>query len=186
MRTFSSAAQAVIDSDTIKFIYLIKLSFNTTYYFSSHNRDTIYDGHTYTSDGGLFEFDSPKNTSVVDRESYKIVIADLTDALSAELKFNVVGKAIDVKVALLDSSGEPLLGTADVISAYSGYVDAPSIEADFETKLAILEGTSPMSDLDMVRSFITSKAGMDQKSATDTSFDSIFKNNQISVKWGKI
>jgi hypothetical protein len=186
MRTFSSAAQAVIDSGTIKFIFLIKLGFSSTYYLSSHHRDTVYEGNTYLSDGGLFEFDSPKFSSVVDRESYKIVIADLTDNLAAEFRLNVVGKSIDVKVALLDVNGEPLLAPADIISAYSGFVDAPSIEADFETKLAILEGTSPMSDLDMVRSFITSKAGMDQKSSDDTSFDEIFKNNQITVKWGKI
>jgi hypothetical protein len=43
-----------------------------------------------------------------------------------------------------------------------------------------------MSDLDMVRSIITSKDGMDQLSSTDTSFDSIFKDKSVSVKWGKI
>ena len=71
-------------------------------------------------------------------------------------------------------------------NVYKGVVDKPLINNNFDTKLAVLEGTSPMSDLDMVRSFMTSKAGMDQRSASDTSFDEIFDDKQITVKWGKV
>ena len=53
------------------------------------------------------------------------------------------------------------------------------------TKLAIIEGTSPMSDLDLVNPFITSADGMDQKNASDTSFDEIYENSEITLKWGK-
>jgi hypothetical protein len=73
-----------------------------------------------------------------------------------------------------------------VLSVYKGFVDKPTITNDFEQKLAVIEGTSPMADLDMVRSFITSKNGMDQRSSSDTSFDAIFKDKSVSVKWGKI
>jgi len=38
----------------------------------------------------------------------------------------------------------------------------------------------------LVRSFITSKDGMDQKSDTDTSFDEVYSGNEITVKWGKV
>jgi len=186
MRSFSEKFQEIIDSNTIKYIFLIRLGFNSTYYLSSYHSNVIYDGNTYVADGGLFEFDSPKFSSVVDRESYKIVIADLTNQMASEFRYNVVGKSIEVKVALIDANGSPLLNNEDVLSVYKGFVDKPSVETDFEGKFATLEGTSPMSDLDMVRSFITSKAGMDQKSSTDTSFDEIFKNNEISIKWGKI
>ena len=43
-----------------------------------------------------------------------------------------------------------------------------------------------MSDLDMVKPFISSKDGMDQKSATDTSFDEVYEDNEITLKWGKV
>lgn len=186
MRTISAATQAVLDSDSIKVIFLMKLEFNSTYYFTSHHSDVVFDGQTYLADGGMFEFDAPKFSSVIDRESYKIVIADQAEVMAAEFRLNVIGKPVSVKVALMDTSGQPMLNTADVLSIYNGFVDAPSISNDFEQKLAIIEGTSPMSDLDMVRSFITSKAGMDQYSTTDTAFDEIFDNKAVTLKWGKV
>jgi hypothetical protein len=186
MRQFSASAQAAIDSDFIQFAFLIKLEFVQDYYFTSYHRDLVYDGDTYLADGGLYEFDPPKFSSVVDRESYKVVISEVLDTMGDEFRANVIGKPISVFVALLDADGNPLLGTADVLSVYKGFVDKPSITNDFEQKLAVIEGTSPMSDLDMVRSIITSKDGMDQLSSTDTSFDSIFKDKSVSVKWGKI
>jgi len=185
MRTISSATQAVLDSDNIKMVFLMKLEFANDYYFTSYHSDVVYDGDTYVADGGMFEFDPPKFSSVVDREAYRIVVADQGGVMAGEFSLNVIGKPVSVKVALLDSNGEPMLNVADVLSIYNGFVDAPSITNDFEQKLAIIEGTSPMSDLDMVRSFVTSKAGMDQKSAIDTSFDEIYDNKNTTVKWGK-
>jgi len=186
MRTFSSAVQTVIDSDEIKFVFLIKLEFNTTYYLCSYHRDLEYNNETYLANSGLFEFDSPKFSSVVDRESYKVVIADLLDEMSAEFRANVVGKPIQVFISLLNATGQPLLGVADVLSVYKGYVDSPAIQNDFEQKLAVIEGSSPMSDLDLVKVFTASKDGMDQVDSTDTSFDEIFENKSVSMNWGKV
>jgi hypothetical protein len=192
MRQFPTSIQTILNSDIIKYAFLIKLEFNTTYYLTSFNRNITYDGNTYIADGGLYEYDSPKFSSIVDRESYKIIIADILDQMVEEFRINVVGKPITVKVALLDSNEEPLLGSGEVLSVYSGTVDSPSIDNSFEEKLAILEGTSPMSDLDMTRSFLTSKDSMTQNrlnssaSDTDTSFDEVYENHQITLKWGKI
>jgi len=185
MRTFSSAVQTVINSDNLRFAFLIKLEFNTTYYLTSNPYDLSFGGNTYIANGGLFEFDAPKFSTAVDRESYKVVISEVLDLMKAEFDSNVVGKQIDVKVVLFDANNSPLLSPADVLSVYRGVVDAPSIVNDMEQKLAILEGTSPMSDLDRVNPFITSKDGMRQRSSTDTSFSEIFENNEISIKWGK-
>ena len=186
MRQFSTAVQTVLDSDLIEYAFLIKLQFNTTYYLTSNSYDVVYDGNTYLANGGLYEFDSPKFSTIVDRESYKVVISDLLDEMLAEFKINVVGKPIEVLVALRDASGDLLLTTSDIVHAYKGTVDKPSISNDFDEKLAILEGTSPMSDLDLVRPFVTSKNGMDQRSATDTSFDDIYDGSEITIKWGKV
>ena len=186
MRQFSTAVQTVLDSDLIEYAFLIKLNFNSDYYLTSNGYDVVYDGNTYLANSGLYEFDSPKFSTVVDRESYKVVISELFDEMMPEFKLNVVGKPIEVFVALRDASGGLLLSTGDVLNVYKGTVDKPSISNDFETKLAILEGTSPMSDLDLVKPFITSKDGMDQKSATDTSFDEVYDGSEITIKWGKV
>ena len=186
MRQFSPAVQAVLDSDLIEYAFLIKLNFNSTYYLTSNGYDVVYDGNTYLANSGLYEFDSPKSSTVVDRESYKIVVSELLDEMLPEFKLNVVGKPIEVYVALRDANGDLLLSTGDVLKVYKGTVDNPSISNDFETKLAVIEGTSPMSDLDLVNNFITSKDGMDQKSDTDTSFDEVYDGSEITMNWGKI
>lgn len=186
MRSFSTAVQTVLDSDLIEYAFLIKLEFNTTYYLTSNPYDVVFDGNTYLANGGLYSYESPKFSTVIDRESYKIVLSELLDNFMTEFKLNVVGKPVQVYVAFRDASGELLLTTTDVITAYKGTVDKPVINNDFEEKLAVIEGTSPMSDLDMVKNFVTSKDGMDQKSATDTSFDEIYDNSEITIKWGKV
>lgn len=43
-----------------------------------------------------------------------------------------------------------------------------------------------MSDLDIIVPFISSRDGMDQKSSSDTSFDKIYGDNLVKLKWGKI
>lgn len=186
MRTFSSAVQTVLGSDIINFAFLIKLGFNSSYYLTSNSYDVTYGGDTYLANGGLYEFDSPKLSTVLDRESYKIVVSELLGEMMPEFALNVVGKPVEVRVALFDASGQLLLDPADVLLVYKGVVDKPTIKNDGDLKLAIIEGTSPMSDLDMVRPFITSKDGMDQRSATDTSFDEVYDNTEITLKWGKV
>jgi len=186
MREFSSTVESLISSNNIRFFFLIELNFIQNYYLTSHYTDIDFGGNVYIADGGLYEYDSPKQSSVVDRESYRIVISDVSDTLITEFKANVVGKPITVHCGLLDSNNQPLLGTNDLIVVYRGFVDSPSINNDFEQKTAILEGTSPMADLDAVNNFVCSRDGMDQKSSTDTSFDDIFEDSQINIKWGKV
>jgi len=187
MRTFSNAVQTVINSGNIKFFYLIELQFSTTYRLTSYNTDIVYDGNTYLADGGLYEIDTPKFSSVIDREAYKVIVADLADEMAAEFELNVVGKPVSVKLGLVDNTtNEPMLSTSDVLSVYDGFVDTPRLSNDFEEKLAMIECTSPMADLDAVNTFFSSKDGMDQRSSTDTSFDQIFDNKEVSIKWGKV
>ena len=171
MRTFSSTVESILSSGNIDFFFLIKLSFNSNYYITSYSDDIVYDGNTYSANGGLFEVDSPKFSSVVDREAYRIVVLDNLNAMKTEIESNVVGKPIEVKLGFVDSSGSPITNTADVLSIYKGYVDNPVISNDWERKVVTFEGTSALADLDMINSFVTSRDGMDQKSSTDTSFD---------------
>ncbi len=194
MRTFSSTIQNIFNQTTIEFFILIELNFSNNYYLSSLPYDIVYPagagGNTYTANSGIIEYDSPKFSSVVDRESYKIVISDHLDAMKTEIEANVVGKPITVRVGFLDSNGDPILTSNEVLTIYKGTVDSPSISNSFDSKLVVLEGTSPMSDLDIVNSFISSKDGMKNKvanpSITDTSFDRIYGESRIKLKWGKI
>jgi len=186
MRQFSSTVESILNSGSIKFFFLIKLSFNSIYYLTSYSEDIVFEGNTYSANGGLFEVESPKFSSVIDREAYKVVVLDNLNEMKAEITANVVGKPIEVKLGFVDSNGIPITNPSDVISIYRGYVDSPVINNDWDRKVVILEGTSALADLDMVNSFIASRDGMDQKDITDTSFDQIYENSAIEVKWGKV
>jgi hypothetical protein len=187
MREFSTnLASVLFNSDNITYFYLIKLSFSSTYYLTSYATDLDFDGQTYTADSGILDIEAPKFNKVVDRESYNVVLSDIGGTMLTEFRNNVVGKDIEVRLGFLDANGDPMLSTADVKLIYKGFVDSPSINNDFEGITASIEGTSPMADLDTVNNFISSKDGMDQKSSTDTTFDSIYKDNEIKLKWGKI
>jgi len=186
MRTFSSTVENILLSGNIDFFFLIKLSFNSNYYITSYSNDIVYNGNTYSANGGLFEVDSPKFSSVIDREAYRVLVLDNLNAMKTEIEANVVGKPIEVKLGFVDSNGNPITNPSDVLSIYKGYVDNPVISNDWEQKVITFEGTSALADLDMINSYITSRDGMDQKSLTDTSFDQIYENSAIEVKWGKI
>jgi len=187
MRTFSTAVRNIIDSGNIKFFYLIDLYFNNTYHLTSYSNNISYNNNVYTSDGGIFEIDTPKLSSIVDREAYKVIVSDLSDNLLQDIRANIVGKDIIVRLGFINpATGTPLLEQQDILYVYKGYVDKPEVINNWETKLASIEGTSPMSDLDMVNSFVTSRSSMKQRNANDTSFDEIFDNSELELKWGKL
>lgn len=159
----------------------------TNYYFTSYNRNITWNSNLYTADGGLFEFESPNFSSILDREAYKVVITDISDQFAAHFKSGVIGSPIKVRVGIVDpTTDQPLVNTADIISLYSGFVDGPTIENNWDTKLAVIEGTSPMADLDQINVRMVSKDGMDQLDASDTSFDSLYEDSEINLKWGKV
>ena len=202
MRIFSSNVQSALNASKVDFFFLIRLDFNRPSgpiqaskikKFSNLPKDIIYNTETYTGSSGLFEYDSPKFSSVVDREAYKIVITDLINEISTEMRNNIVGHDIEVRVGFLDPNGEPYLNPQDVLLVYKGFIDRPILQSTQENKLAVLEGTSPMADLDMVRSFMSSKAGIGLRSVidsegnpTDTSFNFIYDNEEIMIRWGRI
>lgn len=186
MRVFSNNIQTILDSGHVEFYFLVDLYFNNTYRFTSYGNDLLVGGSTYISDGGLLEVDSPDFSNILDREAYKLSISDVSDNFLAELRNNVVGKALEIRAGFISADGTPNTNPSDMIYIYRGTVDRPTINNDFGEKRVVLEGTSPLSDLDAVNSFMTSKAGMDNVSLTDTSFDEVFDNNEIQLKWGKI
>jgi hypothetical protein len=187
MRQFSTNVDDVINSNNIRFFYLIDLYFTEDYHFTSYSSDITYDGNTYTSDGGLFEIDNPKLSSIIDREAYRVVIADFNDQFLEEMRNNIVGKSILVRLGFIDlQTDTPMLNPNDILNVYKGYVDTPEIINTWDSKLASIEGTSPMADLDMINSFLSSRDSMHQRNANDSSFDEIYDSSELDLKWGKV
>jgi hypothetical protein len=190
MKQFSTNVQSILDNDVIDYFFLVNLY--NQHYFCSLPFDVRVGDITYQAHGTIVEVDSPRFSSVVDRESYRIVLAESIEELTVDIKNNIIGKDIQIFIGFLNN-GIPLTAEEDIISVYKGYVDRPSISNNLEQRLVNIEGTSPMSDLDAVNVFYASKDGMSKVDSDyqntnlrDTAFDEIYGDREITIKWGKI
>lgn len=186
MRTFSSAVQALLASDEVlKYFFLVQIELDTIYRFTDLPYDITYNGNVFYSGGVLLSYEPPRQSSTVDREAYKITLADGDGIFLNAFRTGVIGKNIRVWAGFFDANDEPLIGTTDIINVYRGYIDSPNYQNDWGSRVVTIEGTSPMADLDAVNSIMVSRDGMDQRNDTDTSFDQIYNDHTIKVEWGK-
>lgn len=187
MRKFSNDVVEALAQDNIEYFILMDLYLNSEYKLTTHAADvTLSNGDTYSANGAIFEYDSPRQNSVLDREAYKIQLIDPRDTLFNELRTGVVNKRVTIRAGLIHETKGLLTNLEDLIYVYKGYIDAPKITSDFESKIVELDCSSPMADFDMVRPFWTTSYGMDQYSTIDTSFDRINEGYEIQISWGKI
>jgi len=185
MREFSSELTAALGQDYVEYFFLIDLYLNSTYHLSTYPSDVTVGSVNYISNGTIFSYDPPRQNTVVDREAYKISLIDPNNSLLAEARAGIVGKDVTIRAGFVGPNG-PLLAEEDLVYVYKGFVDAPSISNDFETKIMNIECSSPMADLDIVRPFFTTKYGIEQFDTTDTCFDRVNDGYNLQVKWGKI
>lgn len=186
MRTFSANVEAALERGTLEPFYLVAIHFaGGVQRMTSLPHNYSYDGDQYISDGKLLSFAPLKNNNVVDRSAFKITLSDIDGSIQTEFENGAIGKDIQVWVSFTDENGVPLQNYEDVVPVYSGTIDKPFIRNDFDTITATIEGSSPLSDLDAVNSYMVSRDGMDQISSTDTSFDAVFEATEIEIRWGR-
>ena len=184
MRVFSSTLLAALNSDTLKHFALIDIQLaSTTVYFTDLPYPVTVGGITYTSDSGLVEYQAPRQSSQVDREAFKLTLVDNDNTLRPQLEQGIAGKTLRVRIGVFNGSDQP--NTTDLLTSYQGYIDSVNYQNNFEQALIVIEASSPMADLSLVKTLITSKSGMDQLSLTDTSFDSVIDKNESIVRWGR-
>ena len=184
MRTLNPTLLAALTSDTIKHFALIDIQMTSgTFYFTDLPYDITVGSATYVSDGGLVEYQAPRQSSQVDRETFKLTLSDNLGVLKPEVEQGLAGKNLMVRLGIFDVYDQP--STTDLLVSYKGYIDSVTYQNNFEQAAIVIEASSPMADLSLVKTVITSKSGMDQLSLTDTSFDSVIDKNESIVRWGR-
>jgi hypothetical protein len=185
MRAISTAMQTAINSDTLKYFALvdIQVGLTTTLHFTDLPYSIDVGGVTYFSDGGLVEYEAPRQSSQVDRETFKITLNDNLNAIKPQIQNGITGKSLRVRLGIFDANETPV--TTDLMVSYQGFIDSVSYQNNFSEASVIIEASSPMADLSLVKTMITSRSGMDQFSLTDTSFDKIIDKNESILRWGK-
>jgi len=188
MRQFSSNVQSVLSEDFVEYFLLVDLELpGATYNLTTHKAAiTTDDSVVYSANGAVFEYDSPRQNSALDREAYTIQLIDPSDALFDEFRTGVVNRNVTIRAGFVHSTLGPLTGDLDLVYVYRGYIDSPKISNNFSSKIVELQCSSPMADLDMIRSFWTTENGMDQYNLTDTSFDRINEGYELQLEWGRL
>lgn len=204
MRQFSQAVTELLGLDDVATFSMV--SFGASH-FTSLPYDTELAGlpgivfKTIGVNGGLVSIDAPRLSSDVDKASYKIVIADPEFNFRLAFQQGVVAQRLIVRVGLFNTKpsrimatngwldpGAPLTHVLDTFVAYSGYVDNHSYAVDFNNGSlhAIIEGASPMGDLDTVKAHYTSRDYAHMFSSSDTTYNQVYTGSgELKFKWGK-
>jgi hypothetical protein len=151
----------------------------------------------FSPNNGLLTVEPPKLSSIVDREVYKLIYIDPEFEKIALFESILTGSKTTVYVGFFNSTdtvlggalpNEPLTNLEDLIIAYEGIADTQgyAIDPSAGTVVAVIECSSPVASLGLVKHFTTSKNEMQQVNPNDTSFDQIYTgSSKVTRLWGK-
>jgi hypothetical protein len=188
MRQTSATIQGLLMNPLVNPFFLVKID---TYLTTSFYRNlTMDNGETYVADGKLIQVDPPRISSTVDREIYRVVLADPSFLFGETLEANLIGKLMSVRLGFVNTSTKaPYTEIANTIVSYQGMIESSAYEIDLssqgENKL-VISGSSPMGNLDAVNTLTSSKTALRYIDLKDNSFEQIYEGSgSVVLKWGK-
>ena len=196
MRVYSLLIKVLMDQDVIEAVVLVKFTIagnDMCHTTCPYDLDIPGLGY-FEANSNLVSVELPKMSSVVDREAYKITYADPEFYYRGLFQEGVLGSPVSTYIVfrnttsnVLEGIGPGQLALNDILTIYSGAVDAPSynVSAD-DVVMTTVECTSPMGSLDLVKVYNTSKDCVQGYDATDTAYDQVYEgSSQMQFLWGK-
>jgi hypothetical protein len=111
MVVLSDNIKACLALDSVEAFYLLRITNadNSVIYASTtYFKDIVLsNGYSYTADDLIVAVDSPQISSSVDREQYKIVLADPTFAQGVSASTGLVGKYLETRIGFINRSAAP-------------------------------------------------------------------------------
>jgi hypothetical protein len=190
MIQFSAALATVLDNPTIEPIYLVDIGEGEYRLTSHYGNVQMTDGRLFYSNGLLINVDAPQQSSIVDREEYKIVLADPDFSFAQNYPTVLIGARVEVRVTFVDPATDNYLNSiADTLLIYKGVVEGAAYkvvtESAGESQL-VITCTSPMANLEFVNTILLDKGFIRSKYPTDTCCDQVYEGSgQITLRWGK-
>jgi hypothetical protein len=201
MISFSANVLNALSQETIEAFYMVRIlnydssiMHSTTNHFADiqlKNNGVDLVNYSYPSDATLITVDPPQMNTNVDREQYKITLADPTLSKLAAVRNNLVGKTLEGRLGFINLvTGLPYLEIADCPIVYKGRIDGISYlikTSEIGENLLQITGSSPMRNLDLKKSLFLSRDSIREKNVNDSSCDQIYEGSgAITLKWGKI
>jgi hypothetical protein len=218
MITFNNTIKAILASEKAEAFMLFRILGDSDNVRPLYAETTFYDditltknsfpqpGYEYRSGNTLLSADPPQATTNVDREQYKVSIADPDRALIENVEFLdltesadhsgsqfprlAIGRLMETRIGFVGVDGAPLLEIEDTVLVYKGRIDGAACTVDTNalgSQTLHLTGSSPMRNLDMRQAIFLSRDFMRKRNKTDTSCDQVYGGSgKMILKWGKI
>jgi hypothetical protein len=153
--------------------------------FCSENFPIEFNGNTYEPNIGLLDYTTPIQSNIIDRQSFNISLTDNEKRFQGNISNSNSGRDASIYIGFYNSDGTPRTAISDVILAYKGFIDGTSYSNDFEESIFNIELSSPMGDLSLVNTLVTTKSSLKLRNSDDTSFDKVIDRQEQIIKWGK-
>lgn len=188
MIAFSPVIQELLSQPVVESFYLLKVG--AGYLKTSFYSDIIVGGDSYVSDGVILSVEPPQLLSVVDKQLFKIALADPNQELGQFAEGALLGMPIEVRAGFVDqATKQPYTLLEDTLLVYKGVIDSAAYAistSKIGNVVFNLTCTSPMSDLDLTRAYYTSQDFSDKNFSGDTAYSQIYEGaGPINLRWGK-
>ena len=150
----------------------------------------LEDGVNYIADDFLVRADPPQQSSNVDREAYKVTVADPTFLVTAKAENGLVGKKIELRICFLNpANGTIYPELANTLCVYKGKIEGLEgeiVTEDIGSQEFVISCASPNMSLEQSRGIYCSRDLIRSRNPQDGSCDKIYTGSTSSVsKWGR-
>lgn len=195
MRKVSDNVKLLVASGNISGFILVKMAgifLHTTLPYDINIAGLGY----FSANNNLIAFDAPRQSSVVDRETYKISYTDPTFEFREIFHKGVVGTPVSTYIGFMNTTedilgdalpGQPLLNLEDILITYIGTIDSHGYSTTEDNAvIVVFECSSPMANLGISKPFFTSQDSLKQVNPNDTAFDQVYiGSREVNHLWGK-
>jgi len=194
MILFSPTIQALIASGNAQAFYLLLIQNEDLSIYKASTtlftEVTMSNGITYESDDYIVSVDPPKLDTVVDREQYKLTLADPNFLSGEDAENGLMGKFMECRFGFFNkSTGEIYTDLADTFMVYGGRVDGGAFSIDTNEigdSTFTIAGSSPMAALEMRKGIYLSRDYIRNKNPKDSCCDQIHEGSgSLVLKWGR-
>jgi len=158
---------------------------------------------TYKSDGHIYRLDPPEMSSSIDRQQYKLHIADPSFIFGNNMSYQWVSSEVEIRVGFINSldyniidstgasipPGQPLTDIKDTMVIYLGVIDSSGYQISTKEEgevIGIITCSSPMYNLDLKRYLKLNRDNIRQKYPEDSCCDYVLTGSEsVRLQWGK-
>jgi len=194
MLTFSTNIKNILAANSGQIFYNLWIKNGDGSLFRAstthHSTMTMSNNIVYVADDFIVSVDPPQLSTTVDREQYKIILADNTFDSAAQADNVYVGKLVEARLGFIDpATGLPLLNIVDSLVVYKGRIDGASSKIttdEIGESLFNISCASPMLSLDMRKGLYLSRDVIRGNDPNDGCCDQIYEGSgTLILKWGR-